>query len=101
VEIRDLRVRFGETTAVDDVDLEVGAGEVFGPLGPNGAGKTTTIIVLTTLLPATKGTARVFGVDVARHPMDVRRLLGRRGRDARDGGPRTRPAGSSRPTPAG
>jgi ABC-2 type transport system ATP-binding protein len=76
VEIRDLGVRFGETTAVDDVDLEVGRGEVFGLLGPNGAGKTTTIRVLTTLLPATKGTARVFGVDVARHAMDVRRLLG-------------------------
>ena len=76
VDIRDLRVRFGETTAVDDVDLEVGAGEVFGLLGPNGAGKTTTIRVLTTLLPATEGSARVFGVDVARHPMDVRRLLG-------------------------
>jgi len=76
VEIRDLRVRFGETTAVEDVDLEVGAGEVFGLLGPNGAGKTTTIRVLTTLLPATSGSACVFGVDVARHPMDVRRLLG-------------------------
>jgi len=76
VEIRDLRVRFGETTAVEDVDLEVGAGEVFGLLGPNGAGKTTTIRVLTTLLPATSGSARVFGVDVGRHPMDVRRLLG-------------------------
>jgi len=43
VDIRDLRVRFGETTAVDDVDLEVGAGEVFGLLGPNGSGKTTAL----------------------------------------------------------
>jgi ABC-2 type transport system ATP-binding protein len=76
VSMRDLHVRFGETTAVDAVDLEVGAGEVFGLLGPYGAGKTTTIRVLTTLLPATAGSARVFGVDVARHPMDVRRLLG-------------------------
>jgi ABC-2 type transport system ATP-binding protein len=76
VSIRDLRVRFGETAAVDGIDLEVGDGEVFGLLGPNGAGKTTTIRVLTTLLPATAGTAHVFGVDVARHPMDVRRLLG-------------------------
>ena len=76
VSIRDLHVRFGETTAVEAVDLEVGAGEVFGLLGPNGAGKTTTIRVLTTLLPATAGSARVFGVDVARHQLDVRRLLG-------------------------
>jgi ABC-2 type transport system ATP-binding protein len=76
VSIRDLHVRFGETAAVDGIDLEVGDGEVFGLLGPNGAGKTTTIRVLTTLLLATAGTAHVFGVDVARHPMDVRRLLG-------------------------
>jgi ABC-2 type transport system ATP-binding protein len=76
VAIRDLHVRFGETIAVEGVDLEVEPGEVFGLLGPNGAGKTTTIRVLTTLLPATSGSAAVFGVDVARHPMDVRRLLG-------------------------
>jgi ABC-2 type transport system ATP-binding protein len=76
VSIHDLHVRFGETTAVEGVDLEVAPGEVFGLLGPNGAGKTTTIRVLTTLLPATSGSATVFGVDVARHPMDVRRLLG-------------------------
>ena len=76
VAIRDLHVRFGDTTAVDGVDLAVGDGEVFGLLGPNGAGKTTTIRVLTTLLPATSGSAAVFGVDVARRPMDVRRMLG-------------------------
>jgi ABC-2 type transport system ATP-binding protein len=76
VSIRDLHVRFGETTAVEGVDLDVAPGEVFGLLGPNGAGKTTTIRVLTTLLPATSGSASVFGVDVDRHPMDVRRLLG-------------------------
>ncbi|HEX5558558.1 MAG TPA: ATP-binding cassette domain-containing protein [Gaiellales bacterium] len=76
VSIRDLHVRFGDTIAVEGVDLEVAPGEVFGLLGPNGAGKTTTIRVLTTLLPATSGSAGVFGVDVARHPMDVRRLLG-------------------------
>jgi ABC-2 type transport system ATP-binding protein len=76
VSIRDLHVRFGETTAVGGIDLEVGDGEVFGLLGPNGAGKTTTIRVLTTLLPATSGSAAVFGVDVARRPMEVRRMLG-------------------------
>ena len=76
VSIRDLHVRFADTTAVDGVDLMVGDGEVFGLLGPNGAGKTTTIRVLTTLLPATSGAAAVFGIDVARRPMDVRRMLG-------------------------
>ena len=76
VECEGLTYRFGEHTAVDGVDLRVRAGEVFGLLGPNGAGKTTTIRVLTTLLPAAEGNARVFGVDVARHRMRIRRLIG-------------------------
>jgi ABC-2 type transport system ATP-binding protein len=76
VECEGLTYRFGEHTAVDGVNLEVRAGEVFGLLGPNGAGKTTTIRVLTTLLPAAEGTARIFGVDVARHRMRIRRLIG-------------------------
>ncbi|HEX8861080.1 MAG TPA: ATP-binding cassette domain-containing protein [Actinomycetes bacterium] len=76
VECEGLTYRFGEHTAVDGVDLRVRAGEVFGLLGPNGAGKTTTIRVLTTLLPAAEGNARIFGVDVARHRMRIRRLIG-------------------------
>jgi len=76
VECEGLTYRFGEYTAVDGVDLRVRAGEVFGLLGPNGAGKTTTIRVLTTLLPAAEGNARIFGVDVARHRMRIRRLIG-------------------------
>ena len=68
--------RFGDTLAVDRVDLEVAAGAVFGLLGPNGAGKTTTLRMITTLLPASIGTIEVFGVDVARHKLAVRRLLG-------------------------
>ncbi len=67
VSIAALDVRFGDTTAVEHLDLEVGDGEVFGLLGPNGAGKTTTIRVLTTLLAGHVRMARqVFGVDVAR-----------------------------------
>ncbi|HEX8930245.1 MAG TPA: ATP-binding cassette domain-containing protein [Actinomycetota bacterium] len=76
VECEGLTYRFGEHTAVDGVDLRVRAGEVFGLLGPNGAGKTTTIRVLTTLLPAAEGNARIFGIDVARHRMRIRRLIG-------------------------
>ncbi|MEU1595864.1 ATP-binding cassette domain-containing protein [Streptomyces sp. NPDC005708] len=71
-----LRYSFGETTAVDGLDLSVGDGEVFGLLGPNGAGKTTAIRCLTTLLPVPAGMVRVFGHDVTRERMDVRRLLG-------------------------
>jgi ABC-2 type transport system ATP-binding protein len=71
-----LRHSFGETVAVDGIDLDVRAGTVFGLLGPNGAGKTTTIRMIITLLPAPVGSVRVFGVDVARHKLAVRRLVG-------------------------
>ena len=76
IEIQGLTQRFGEHVAVDDVDLTVGAGEVFGLLGPNGAGKTTTIRLLVTLLPVTAGEIHVFGRDVRTQAMAVRRLLG-------------------------
>jgi len=71
-----LRQAFGETVAVDGLDLEVTEGEVFGLLGPNGAGKTTTIRLITTLLTAPPGAITVLGLDVARRRMAVRRLLG-------------------------
>jgi ABC-2 type transport system ATP-binding protein len=67
---------FSQTRAVDGVDLDVPAGEVFGLLGPNGAGKTTAIRAITTLLKVPAGMVRVFGHDVARERMAVRRLLG-------------------------
>ena len=76
VEVRGLRHRFGAHVAVDGVDLQVLPGEVFGLLGPNGAGKTTTIRVLNTLLPLKEGSVHVFGHDVRRDSMAVRRLLG-------------------------
>jgi ABC-2 type transport system ATP-binding protein len=71
-----LKYSFGHTTAVDDIDLAIPVGSVFGLLGPNGAGKTTTIRMITTLLPVPSGAIRVFGVDVARHKLQVRRLIG-------------------------
>ncbi|MEU1942268.1 MULTISPECIES: ATP-binding cassette domain-containing protein [unclassified Streptomyces] len=71
-----LRYAFGETKAVDDLELSVRAGEVFGLLGPNGAGKTTAIRCITTLLPVPTGMVRVFGHDAAKERMAVRRLLG-------------------------
>ncbi|HTJ36782.1 MAG TPA: ATP-binding cassette domain-containing protein [Dactylosporangium sp.] len=76
VEIRGLRHRFKETLAVDDLSLSVAPAEIFGLLGPNGAGKTTTIRVLTTLLPPQAGEVAVFGLDVRRNRMAVRRLIG-------------------------
>jgi ABC-type multidrug transport system ATPase subunit len=68
--------RFGDFTAVDRVTLQVPKGQLFGFLGLNGAGKTTTIRMLTTLLPASSGSARLWGHDVAAEPMAVRRLIG-------------------------
>ena len=58
--------------AVDGIDLRVEPGEIYGFLGPNGAGKSTTVLVLTTLLPPTSGTARVAGFDVVREGPKVR-----------------------------
>ncbi|MEU7023412.1 ABC transporter ATP-binding protein [Streptomyces sp. NPDC046203] len=71
-----IRPRRTETEAVRGVTFEVAPGELFGLLGPNGAGKTTTIKMLNTLLLPTSGTARVFGHDVARDPVAVRRRIG-------------------------
>ena len=76
VQCHGLRHAYGDTVAIDGIDLEVRAGEVFGLLGPNGAGKTTTIRALTTLLPVPAGTVRVFGLDVRKRKMAVRRLIG-------------------------
>ncbi|TCK22499.1 ABC transporter ATP-binding protein [Pseudonocardia endophytica] len=76
VACRELRYTFGDTVAVDGLDLEVRPGEVFGLLGPNGAGKTTTIRMITTLLPAPPGAISVLGYDVDRRRTAVRRLIG-------------------------
>src|SRR3954470_6104113 len=62
--------------AVDGIDLEVAPGEIYGFLGPNGAGKSTTVLMLTTLLPPTSGTARVAGYDVVTDGASVRRAIG-------------------------
>jgi ABC-2 type transport system ATP-binding protein len=76
VRCRGLHKRFGETLAVDGIDLDVGRGEMVGLLGPNGAGKTTAIRMLTTLMRPDEGTLEVFGKDVARYPMATRRAIG-------------------------
>jgi ABC-2 type transport system ATP-binding protein len=62
--------------AVDGIDLEVGQGEIYGFLGPNGAGKSTTVLMLTTLLPPTSGSARVAGFDVVSEGPRVRSAIG-------------------------
>ena len=62
--------------AVDGIDLRVEPGEIYGFLGPNGAGKSTTVLMLTTLLPPTSGTARVGGYDVVKEGPKVRSVIG-------------------------
>jgi ABC-2 type transport system ATP-binding protein len=76
VETVALTRRFGELTAVDDLNISVEPGEVFGLLGPNGAGKTTAIKMLTTLLQPTSGEARVAGFNITSQASDVRGAIG-------------------------
>src|SRR5260370_31541067 len=63
IEVRGLVKRYGEITAVDDVDLTVNPGDVFGYLGPNGAGKTTSLRMMLGLIRPTAGSVRLFGRD--------------------------------------
>src|SRR5690625_4772401 len=76
VDARGLTKVFGDFRAVDEVDLHVQTGQVFGVLGPNGAGKTTMLKMLATMLSIDGGDARIFGVDVRREPQRVRKILG-------------------------
>jgi ABC-2 type transport system ATP-binding protein len=68
--------RFEESTAVDELDLQIQRGEIYGFLGPNGAGKSTTVRMLCTLLGPTSGRASVCGFDVASQPGRVRTSIG-------------------------
>ena len=76
-----LRKRFGETQALDGLDLIVPQGTVCGLLGPNGAGKTTAVRILSTLLRLDAGRAEVAGFDVARSPKEVRMRIGVTGQE--------------------
>jgi ABC-2 type transport system ATP-binding protein len=73
---RGLTKRYGRVVAVEDLNLEVAEGEVFGLLGPNGSGKTTTILMLLGLTEPTSGEARVLGLDPMREPLKVKAKVG-------------------------
>jgi ABC-2 type transport system ATP-binding protein len=77
IEVKDLHKTFDpDIKAVDGISFTVGRGEIFGFLGPNGAGKSTTIKILATLIGRTSGEIRVDGIDPAKDPVAVRKLIG-------------------------
>jgi ABC-2 type transport system ATP-binding protein len=76
IEVRHLRMEYGNTVALENLHLQVAAGEVFGLIGPNGAGKTTLIRILATLLEPTYGEVRVAGIDVLADPLQVHPRIG-------------------------
>ncbi len=76
VQIEGLTHRYGVRIALQDVSFAVPAGSLFGLLGPNGSGKTTLFRILSTLMPPSGGTARVFDLDVTKAPEAVRKRLG-------------------------
>ena len=75
LEINNLTKKFGSTTALNGINLQVAEGEVFAYIGPNGAGKSTTIRVLLGILQATAGTAKVFGLDAWQDAVQIHRRI--------------------------
>ena len=76
IELRALTKRYGDFTAVNAINLDVPAGELFGFLGPNGAGKTTALRMIAGILKPTAGCVRIAGVDLARDPIQAKCKLG-------------------------
>jgi len=76
VEADALGKRFGDIVALDGLTFRVEEGKIFGLIGPNGAGKTTALRIVSTLILPTAGSAAVFGRDVVREAVEVRRLIG-------------------------
>ena len=76
ITVRNLKKRFSDITAVDEISFDVKHGDVFAFLGPNGAGKSTTIKMLITLLAPTSGKATIDGLDIVRDSAQVRRRIG-------------------------
>ena len=76
IETQGLTKRYGKVVAVDNLELRIEAGEVYGLLGPNGSGKTTTILMLLGLTEPSAGNVRVLGLDPAREPLSLKRQVG-------------------------
>lgn len=76
IRTENLTKRYGEMYAIRDINLELGAGDLYGFIGPNGAGKTTTMRIISTLLEPTHGEAYVCGHSIYGDPREIRRLVG-------------------------
>ena len=76
IRLMHLTKRYGKFTAVDNIDLVVPSGELFGFLGPNGAGKTTTFRMIAGILRPTSGTVEIGGIDISRSPLEAKARLG-------------------------
>ena len=74
--IKDLTKQYGKFTALDQLNLHIDKGEIFGFVGPNGAGKTTTMRIVCGLLKATSGSVTVDGIDAIQRPDDIKRKVG-------------------------
>ena len=76
INVNHLSKSYGSVHAVDDLNLSIKSGQVFGFLGPNGAGKSTTIKLLTTLIPPSSGSLSILGVDAIAEPLRIRHKIG-------------------------
>ena len=76
IEANSLSKSYGDFIAVDEINLQVKQGKIFGFLGPNGAGKTTTMKLLTTLIPPSGGKMNILGIDAIKSPLEVRKKIG-------------------------
>lgn len=76
IETFNLTRRFDDIVAVDNINIQVNNGELFGLLGPNGAGKTTLINMLSTMIQPSNGSAQVWGADITKQPSEVRKNIG-------------------------
>jgi len=76
LEVKNLSKRFGNFTAVKNLNFSVSKGEIFGFLGPNGAGKSTTMRIITCFIPPSEGTVHVDGLDIRQHDLEIRKRIG-------------------------
>ncbi len=76
IHVENLTKNYGDIAAVDQINFEIQKGEILGLLGPNGAGKTTTLRMLTGFLKPSAGTIRVKELDIDRHPIDIKKIMG-------------------------